>query len=398
MYIPASRQGPGEEQASDRPVWADPADRPVWTEPGPLQANVTADLCVVGLGGSGLSAVDEALDLGASVVGIDAGSVAGRAAGRNGGFLLSGPERAYHHAVEAYGRSVASAYTRRTEEEIARLAERYPAWVRPGGSLRIVTLEEERADVARELACRQADGFDVEPYEGPEGTGFLALRDAATNPLMLARARARALLGRGAALHCTTPALSLEPGNLRTPGGVVRAGAIVVAVDGGLERLVPELAGSLRTARLQMVATAPAPEVRFPLPVYTEWGFVFWQQSPEGRIAIGGCRNLAREEEWTHEPGVTPVIQEALEQRLRGLGVTAPVTHRWSGHSAYTEHRRPILREVRPRVVVAGGYSGHGNVTGSLYAREAVRLALQGRRTVRLLDAEPISTPDAGGR
>jgi glycine/D-amino acid oxidase-like deaminating enzyme len=45
---------------------------------------------VIGLGGSGLAAVLEARSLGLSVIGIDAGMVAGGAAGRNGGFLLEG--------------------------------------------------------------------------------------------------------------------------------------------------------------------------------------------------------------------------------------------------------------------------------------------------------------------
>ncbi len=41
-------------------------------------------MCVVGLGGSGLTAVSELLARGARVVGLEAGGVAGGAAGRNG--------------------------------------------------------------------------------------------------------------------------------------------------------------------------------------------------------------------------------------------------------------------------------------------------------------------------
>ena len=79
-------------------------NRPVWDE-GPtldlptLQGPVDADVCVVGLGGSGLAAVHELLALGRSVVGVDAGIVGGAAAGRNGGFLLAGPADFHHDAV-----------------------------------------------------------------------------------------------------------------------------------------------------------------------------------------------------------------------------------------------------------------------------------------------------------
>lgn len=85
------------------------ADVPLWEEGGweplpSLAGEVEADVCVVGLGGSGLSAVLELLRLGRSVVGVDAGSVAGGAAGRNGGLLLAGLAAFHHDAVAALGR------------------------------------------------------------------------------------------------------------------------------------------------------------------------------------------------------------------------------------------------------------------------------------------------------
>ena len=95
--------------ATAHPVWGDPA---AWENPTALEGDARADICVVGLGGSGLAAVGAALDAGASVVGIDAGPVAGGAAGRNGGFLLAGCALFHHAAVEAWARSVPSASIR----------------------------------------------------------------------------------------------------------------------------------------------------------------------------------------------------------------------------------------------------------------------------------------------
>ena len=45
-----------------------------WVDPPALEADVTADVCVVGLGGSGLAAVAEAQALGVRVIGVDAGA------------------------------------------------------------------------------------------------------------------------------------------------------------------------------------------------------------------------------------------------------------------------------------------------------------------------------------
>ena len=74
------------------PLWDD-SD---WSPLPQLEGQVSADLCVIGLGGSGLSAVLEGLRLGLRVIGIDAGIVAGGAAGRNGGLLLAGAAKFYH--------------------------------------------------------------------------------------------------------------------------------------------------------------------------------------------------------------------------------------------------------------------------------------------------------------
>src|SRR5205814_9617945 len=48
----------------------------------------------------------------------------------------------------------------------------------------------------------------------------------------------------------------------------LEADRVIVAIDGGLEALLPELAGRVRSARLQMLATARTDEVRVERPTY----------------------------------------------------------------------------------------------------------------------------------
>ena len=59
--------------SGNTPVWD---DHP-WTHLPARSGDVSADVCVVGLGGSGLTAVGELLRRGASGGGVDAGKVAG---------------------------------------------------------------------------------------------------------------------------------------------------------------------------------------------------------------------------------------------------------------------------------------------------------------------------------
>src|SRR5687767_12425329 len=131
------------------PVWGDPAGA---ENPGPLRGAVSADVCVVGLGGSGLAAVGRLLEAGASVAGVDAGPVAGGAAGRNGGFLLAGGALFHHEAVAAWGHERAAGIYAASLAELDRLeAELGPAIVRRVGSLRIPASPEEAEDWARQL-------------------------------------------------------------------------------------------------------------------------------------------------------------------------------------------------------------------------------------------------------
>lgn len=343
-----------------------------------------ADVCVVGLGGSGLAAVHELLDLGQRVVGIDAGVVAGGAAGRNGGFLLAGPADFHHDAVRTVGRDRATALYRRTLDELARMQAETPAAIRREGSLRVAMSDDEREDCRIQLAAMEADGLPAEWYVGPEGEGLRIPTDGVFQPLQRCRALAERARSRGAALFEQSRAVDISGTGVETPEGRVACDAVIVAVDGRLEQVLPELAGRVRTARLQMLATAPTLEVRTRHAVYSRYGYEYWQQLPDGAIALGGMRDRGGEGEWTDVAEPAEPVQSLLETYLREvIGVTAPITHRWAGPVGYTEDGLPIFEEVRPRVWALGGYSGTGNVVGAICGRAAARVAVTG------------STPDA---
>jgi glycine/D-amino acid oxidase-like deaminating enzyme len=381
-----STLAPGRETLPNTPVW----DDGTWAGLPRLDGDVAADVCVVGLGGSGLSCARELRRLGASVAGIDAGPVAGGAAGRNGGFLLAGAARFYHDAVEAYGRGRALAIYRLTLAEIDRIAAETPGAVRRAGSLRIAASPGEVEDCRRQLHAMRADGLPGEWYAGAEGEGLLIPGDAAFNPLLRCRLLARREAGEGARLYEHSPAVELAPGLVRTPGGRVRCGKVIVAVDGGLDRLVPALAGRVRTARLQMVATAPLPEVRYSRPVYMRYGYEWWQQLPDGRVALGGFRDRGGEGEWTYDREPCDAVQELIGGFLRGtLGIDAPITHRWAASVGYTDDRLPVLEEMEPGVWACGAYSGHGNAIGAICGRAAAQLAVTGASDL----AAPFTAP-----
>lgn len=373
--------------------WDDAPDVAAWAGLPPLDGDAAADACVIGLGGSGLAAVESLLDRGLSVVAIDAGRVGAGAAGRNGGFLLGGPDAYLHRAIEAWGEDVAVSLYRATLRELDRLASFVPDVVRRVGSIRLAGLPcdaesaDEAADHARELAdCElheaalRKHGIPVERYDGSLGRGLYLPDDAAMNPARRAIGMAN-LLQRRAALHEHTRVRSVSSERVETERGTITAQIVVVALDGKLDVLLPQLSSRVRTARLQMLATAPVSRGRLQCPVYGRWGYDYAQQDAAGRIFVGGGRDRFEADEWTTDAGPSEPVQRYIEHvAVRFAGGPVEPTHRWAASVGFTVGTagRALCTAVDDGVVAIGGYNGTGNLVGPVAARAAVALVLDG--------------------
>ena len=227
------------------------------------------------------------------------------------------------------------------------------------------------------MAAMHADDLACEWYDGDDGVGLTIPVDAAFNPLARCRILASRAIERGARLYARSAVTAIERGRVNTANGTVTCRRVIVAVDGRLELLLPELTGRVRTARLQMLATAPTTERIVPCPMYYREGYEYWQQTPDGSIAIGGFRDKAGPSEWSTDARPTEPVQAMLEAFVRQqLGVHAPITHRWAASAAFSDNGLPILERVRDDVWAIGAYSGTGNVIGALCGRAVVALAL----------------------
>ncbi len=357
------------------PVWD---DDPSWLGPPPLDGDAQCDVCVIGLGGSGLMAVRLLRDAGMSVIGIDASDVGSGAAGRNGGLLLGGIAEFHHDAVRLLGHEQAVSLYRLTLAEMERVFAEFPECTQRTGSLRIAASDEERDDCQEQLMLMKLSGLPVEWYSGPEGEGLLFPMDGTMQPLVRVRTMAMRARDAGATLHGNTRATEISGTRVVTDRGVITSRRVIVAVDGRLDLVLPELAGRVRTARLQMLATAPAHDVAVPRPVYRRYGYDYWQQLSDGSIALGGFRDEHEADEWTHDATPSHAIQDRLDEFLRThIGTQAPVTHRWAASVSYTHDGAPICEEVRDGVFAIGGYNGTGNIVGAICARAAAAWATQ---------------------
>lgn len=357
-----------------------------------LESDIRAKILVIGAGGSGLAAVDEALSLGEKdIVCIDAGRIASGAAGKNGGLLLAGLADPYHTVSKFIGRERARQAYDMTEREIDRMLVETHDCVRRTGSLRIETTPPLLDDCRAHMQALIDDGFHVDRYEGPEGTGLLLPNDAVFHPVEHCKQKVAQVLQGGAMLFEHTKAREIESGRVVTSGGTIHCEHIIAAVDGKLDLLFPELKEEITPYRLQMAATEQAP-LRFRRPIYWNDGYNYLQQLEDGSFAVGGGRDEHGAAEITHCDDTTEPVQDHIRGLLSELGIDQEITHRWAAVVSYTKNGLPIAREVRHKVIALGAYCGTGNVMGRILGRAAVHASL--RRdfsTIDLFTKDPSS-------
>jgi gamma-glutamylputrescine oxidase len=116
-----------------------------------------------------------------------------------------------------------------------------------------------------------------------------------------------------------------------------------------------------------VIVSAPLDRVLYDKPHYARQGFDYWQQLPDGRLLLGGFRDVSIMDELTDVEETTPTIQASLERFMGELiGEVPTITHRWAGIFGLTQDMLPLVGLVpgHENVWAAGGYSGHGNVLG----------------------------------
>jgi gamma-glutamylputrescine oxidase len=370
--------------------WEDPAPPSLWQTQHawagfpPLEGSLSADVAIVGAGVTGCACALRLAAGGAEVVLLEAAEAAAGASGRNGGFASAGTGLGLADAAALIGMPAALGLLRATaaalDEMLALAAERGdPAAIERTGSLWIAAPDE--ADDLRSavmllrdagIDCREAPELVPAPMRARYTHAAVFPGDCRLDPARFVRAVAGSAAATGARIHERSPVEAIEPTpggrRLRTPAGVVTARAVVVACDGRTPRLVPELAGVVYPVRGQMLATEPLPDTVIALPTHSDHGFVYARPTPDGRLAIGGCRSADLEAEYTDDPRPTAPVQAALERFVRErMGLAgARIDHRWAGTMGFSADLLPVAGEVpeRPGLHVACGYSGVGNVQG----------------------------------
>ncbi len=405
-------------------LWWDTLPGPLASARRPaLDTDVDADVAIVGAGYTGLwtayylAKADPAL----RIVVVEKETAGFGASGRNGGWcsalfpaswdkIARGSsregavrlQRAMFGAVEETGRVVA-------EEDLD------VHWTK-GGTIGMARTPTQLARAREDVEHARSWGFGEEDYaflsaaEAAERCGATDVlggtytpHTAAIHPARLARGLALVLDRLGVTIYEGTPALSLEPGVVRTPHGQVRAEHVIRATEGYTSSL-PGYKRDVVPVYSLMLATEPLPTA-----VWDRIGLarretfsdfrhliIYGQRTADDRIAFGGRGAPYHyastiKPEFDREPAVFAELRRVLIELFPAVADYA-VTHTWGGALGVTrDWYASVGLDRSTGIGWAGGYVGDGVGTTNLAGRTLADLVL-GR------DSELVTLPWVGHR
>ncbi len=159
-------------------------------------------------------------------------------------------------------------------------------------------------------------------------------------------------------------------------GFYIQAGKVLLAANAFAGQLVPE--ADLKPARNQVLVTAPVPGLSWKGGFHYDRGYTYFRHI-NGRVLLGGGRNLDPEGETTTAFGTTPLIQGYLLHLLREVilpGQEVAVDHWWSGILGVGSHKSPIIRPVSDHVALAVRLGGMGVAIGTLVGETGAALIM----------------------
>ena len=415
--------------ASPEPFWL---DRPRPAEAAPLKGTVEADLAIVGAGFTGLWAAVMAKEErpGRDVVLLEASTAGWGASGRNGGFvdaslthgLPNGAARfaSELEALEEMGRA-------NLEELKADLARhRIDAAWQDTGMLSVATRPHEMRELGEEAALLRRYGWEAEvldrdtvraqvaspTYLGAvwQHTG-LALAD----PGALALGLRRVALELGVRVYERTPVEgATAAGALRTPGGLVRAGRVLLAT-GAYAPLVGAIRRLVAPVYDYVIVTEPLTAAQRDA-IGWEGGqgiadrgnrFHYYRLTPDGRILFGGYEAVYRfgnrvdDARLSRHPPTHRLLAKHLLETFPALEEIA-VTHAWGGPiDTCSRFCVTFGRALGGRAVYAVGYTGLGVAASRFGARVALDLldGVDNERTrLKLVRSRPLPFPPEPAR
>lgn len=352
-----------------------------------LQEQLSADVCVVGGGLTGVNTALELAERGLSVILLEARRIGWGASGRNGGQLIRG----IGHDVSGFARYVGQdgvRYLQQAGIDSVELVRQRIAQYAIDCDLRwgfcelantpaqFTAFKDEQAQLA-ELGYRHAtrlvDATHIgevvasEQYAG----GLIDMGSGHLHPLDLVQGEACAAAKLGVRIFEQSPVLRIEHGpsvTLHCAHGKVRAQSLVLGCNAHLDELEPRLSGKVLPAGSYVVATERLPEqvAQALIPQNMalcdqKVGLDYYRLTADNRLLFGGACHYSGRDPKDIAAYMLPKVRKVFPQLA-----DVRIDYQWGGMIGITANRFPQVGRLSqyPNVYYAQGYSGHGlNVT-----------------------------------
>jgi gamma-glutamylputrescine oxidase len=333
--------------------------------------SATPDVTIIGGGLTGASAAYHLTKMGIRAVLFEAGLIGDGASGRTGGLVLEGTAAGILDRVEAC----------------------------VPGLKRLVDAEKIDCDLALpgcwEIEHRRTTPARMLPWSdngqpvciARTVSGGIVQPAALTIGIAQAAARLGAIIREQSPVSriIVGPELSMEIGSER-----IRPGHVVVATNAWINATLPDTP-PLHSSLTFACATEPlnaavlaAIGLREGVPFYTsDLPYLWGRKTREGRMIFGAGLVFGKPselEETDVREGSSRAVLDRLQKRVRGLHPLLREVRfeaAWAGPIAFAEDSIPLLgpHPANPRVLVSGGYAGHGVALG-VRAGELLALAI----------------------
>jgi gamma-glutamylputrescine oxidase len=345
-----------------RPLWVDPDVR---SFPA-LTSDIMVDVAIVGGGICGVACARWLRDANVGTVAIvEKRGVASGASGRNAGFLMAVAPENFPPTNSQEDVTLAQTIWRFTSEnqrmiEMAINEFGLEAEYRRLGSIGLAAdaMEWNWIRTSTETARKSGLAVELIPREELESEwlrqnyfgGAWYPGNGEIHPAKFVRGLAAALVRNGVQVYEGTSvgeiAAAATGVRIDCGEGSILAGTVIVATNAYTGQLFPALD--------RVVAHYP---------VYANHGFQYWRQLPDGRLVLGGWRDMDFSSEVGTDETLHAKIQRQLDVVATGLcGGPIEVEYRWSGIMGFTPDRLPMVGAIPglDYMYICAGYSGHG--------------------------------------
>ena len=364
----------------------------------PLDADIRADVCIIGAGYTGLSAALALAERGYDVVILEAQRVGFGASGRNGGQLGSGQNVDQGKLERMMGALDANQLWHLAEDakdlvKTLIAQHRIDCHLKPGVAHMALTAKEMAALHLEAEHLSDHYGYDqIVTLDKVQGRalcpspayhgGYLDQGAAHLHPLAYALGLGRAAKAAGVRIYERSEVTNICKGT--KPVIICRDGAVscthaIVACNGYLGQLNRKLAGRVMPINNFIAATEPlgkdTAKVLTQDVAVADTKFVvnYFRLSHDGRLLFGGGENYSYRFPTDIAAKVRRPMQKIFPQ-LRDV----KIDYAWGGTLAITAHRLPYLTRLDNNILSASGYSGHG-VGAATLSGKLLALAIAGQ-------------------